>query len=86
MELLKEHQPDFILSEIVLRQGATGEILAERFDILREAKRILPERPVYLITACDFPEFREKAKELGADGYLVKPFTQDALLHLLPGP
>ena len=85
LALLKKHQPDFILSEIALR-GASAGISAEGFSILQEAKRVLPERPVFLITALDIPEFRERARELGADGYLVKPASRDQLLSILPGP
>ncbi|MCM8811943.1 MAG: ATP-binding protein [Candidatus Omnitrophica bacterium] len=86
LALLKEHQPDVILSEILLRgDGSTG-VSPDGFGILQEAKRIFPERPVFLITACDFPEYREKAKEMGADGFLVKPASQDYLLSILPGP
>jgi len=86
LALLKEHQPDFVLSEITLRGDTVTGISAEGFGILQEAKKVLPERPVFLITACDIPEFREKAKELGADGYLVKPASRDQLLSILPGP
>ena len=86
LALLKEHQPDFVLSEITLRGDTVTGISAEGFGILQEAKKVLPERPVFLITACDFPEYREKAKELGADGYLVKPASRDQLLSILPGP
>ncbi len=85
LALLKEHQPDFVLSEITLKNDASG-ISADGFGILQEAKRIFPERPVFLITACDIPEFRDRARELGADGYLVKPASRDQLLSILPGP
>ncbi len=86
LELLKVHQPDFVLSEIILKERDISAVSPEGFDILREAKRIFPERPVYLITACDLPEYRQKARELGADGYLVKPIESDKLLSILPGP
>lgn len=86
LELLKEHQPDFILSEITLRNDNAGGISTEGFDLLQAAKKVLPERPVYLLTALDLPEFRDRARELGADGFLVKPASRDQLLSLLPGP
>lgn len=86
LALLKKHQPDFVLSEILLKGNAPATVSAEGFGILQEAKKVLPERPVFLITACDLPEFREKAKELGADGYLIKPASRDQLLGILPGP
>lgn len=84
-ELLKEHQPDFVLSEITLGGGNAGGISTEGFDLLRAAKKVLPERPVYLLTALDLPELRDRARELGADGYLVKPASRDQLLGVLPG-
>ena len=54
------------------------------FRVLQEAKRLAPSRPVFLLTAYDLPEFRQRAQQLGADGYLVKPIPTDALLSLLP--
>ncbi len=86
LRILVKRQPDLVLSEIVLKNVASVGLTYDGFAILREAKRLSPERPVFLITACDFPEFRQKAQELGADGYLVKPTPLDELLGILPGP
>ncbi len=86
MELLKQHQPDLVLSEILLKSETVTGSAPDGFMVLREAKKLYPEKPVFLITSCDLPEYRDKAKELGADGYLVKPINQAELLSILPGP
>ncbi len=54
--------------------GESGLVLAEEIANSR------PEIAVVLVTGIDDPEVAEKALELGASGYLVKPFWPGQLL------
>ena len=84
LELLKDCWPDVVLSEVVLDSVTAARGARDGFRVLAEAKRLAPSRPVFLITAYDLPEFREQARALGADGYLVKPASREQLLSILP--
>lgn len=73
---IKETKPDLILLDILL-PGLSG---LETLNVLRaddESLRI----PVILISRLDEPELIRTAKRLGADDYLVKPFSADTLIN-----
>ncbi len=73
---IKETKPDLILLDILL-PGLSG---LETLNVLRaddESLRI----PVILISRLDEPELIRTAKRLGADDYLVKPFSAETLIN-----
>ncbi|BAI79676.1 conserved hypothetical protein [Deferribacter desulfuricans SSM1] len=41
---------------------------------------------IYVITSRGTEKHRSKALELGADGFIVKPFTEETILEILKGP
>lgn len=45
------------------------------FEILRDLRTAGIPQPVLILTAKDSPEDRERARECGADGFLIKPFA-----------
>ena len=49
-------------------------------EVLAAARRLNPNMPVIMLTAYDSPDARQKAKELGACGFVTKPFEVDDLL------
>src|SRR5256885_16803278 len=49
-------------------------------DVLCEVRRVHPTRPVILLTARGTEEDRVKGLKLGADDYVVKPFSARELL------
>lgn len=54
------------------------------FGILEEANK-LPNRSsmkIYIVTGYPDPETEARAKELKADGYLIKPLTVETLLKI----
>lgn len=69
----KEIAYDCIVLDIMLPKLMGWEVLA----ILRETK---PNLPVICLTARDSVEDRVKGLELGADDYLIKPFSFSELL------
>lgn len=60
--------PDLVLLDRDMPGGMDG------FETLREIRRLahLPELPVVMISGSDYEEHQERARDAGADGYLVK--------------
>ena len=49
-------------------------------ELLRAASETRPDMPVVMVTAYSTDEAAEKAREIGAFDYVVKPFKVDRLL------
>ncbi len=73
VQLARDLQPDLILMDITLKQGD--------IDGIDAAAIIFAERqlPIIYLTANTDAETIDRAKGLGAYGYILKPFTQVAL-------
>ena len=65
--------PDLLLLDVLL-PGKDG------FEILRELRASHPQLPVILLTARGAEEDRVRGLKLGADDYVVKPFSASELL------
>ena len=80
LKIVAEQKPDLVLLDITL-QGSrlTG------FQVLQEAKRLLPSTKIFMVTGYSDESSHAKAKELGADGYLEKPLSADKILQALKG-
>ena len=75
MVMLGERAPTdvmLILSDINM-PGKNG------FDLLKEVKEQFPEMKVFMISAYGDVENMERAKNIGADDFLVKPVNFEAL-------
>ena len=46
-------------------------------DVLREIKRVVPNLPVVMMSGYSLQEMRDAAMQLGAAGYIKKPFELD---------
>jgi len=73
-----QQQPDAALLDILL-PGSDGFVVADRLRLLEGAAAL----PLIFITASRRPSFRERAKSLGAVGYLEKPFEASLLAEVL---
>src|SRR5207302_1688644 len=69
-----EH-PDLVLLDVALPDN-------DGFWVCHELKNSPPTAhiPIIMLTAMSLPSDRERAAEVGADGYVVKPFSPRALL------
>lgn len=78
LDILKEnHQDiDLVLLDIML-PGMSG------YEILTQIKSNYPEIFVVLFTVKNFYEDFQKAKELGADGYLVKAISGNEIINYI---
>jgi DNA-binding response OmpR family regulator len=74
--LARLKKPDLIIADIWMPAGC-GLSLAFRM------KELLPSVPLIFLTASKQPGLEQKARELGAAGYLEKPYEPEALLELI---
>src|ERR1700733_13340927 len=77
---VRKNEPDVVVLDISLPAG-DGFLFAERLQNIvgSAATPIIFTTPIISITASDSPELRERAKQLGAVGFLKKPFDATAL-------
>jgi putative nucleotidyltransferase with HDIG domain len=71
--LLRGQNFDLILCDVVM-PGESG------IDFIRYVLSDYPETAVIMVTAVNDPEVAETALEIGAYGYIIKPFNADELL------
>ncbi|KTD35852.1 two component response regulator [Legionella nautarum] len=50
------------------------------WDVLEKIRELKPDLPVLMLSACDDVDSRVKGLEMGADDYLIKPFSFNELL------
>jgi DNA-binding response OmpR family regulator len=76
LKFLEERHEDIVLILLdVMMPGISG------FEVLRtiKSKDIYKDIKVILFTVKSFKEDKEKGNELGADGYITKPFSGNEL-------
>lgn len=78
IDTYKEHKPSCVFLDVKLPdiQGP---------EVLQKLKQIDPQAKVYFITGVSDEDYRlsQKAKELGAQGYLAKPITIEDVFALI---
>jgi two-component system chemotaxis response regulator CheY len=70
MELLAKSEPDLVCLDLMLPEQSGYEIC----EYIRKTTA-LRSVPVLVISARALPEDRAHAEEVGADAYLIKPFS-----------
>jgi chemosensory pili system protein ChpA (sensor histidine kinase/response regulator) len=78
MKLLQEHQPDIMLLDIEMPRMDGFEV-ARRVKSSAEFKAI----PIIMITSRTGDKHRERAMDLGVEGYLGKPYQEEQLLEAM---
>lgn len=76
MQLLREEAADLIISDV--RMPDMGGI-----ELLREARQLLPDVSVIMMTAFGTEETGREAKKLGAEDFIEKPFDNDYLKEIV---
>ena len=78
MERVREEKPDLILLDICL-PGRNG------FEVFQQLRRdpAMERIPVIFLTARSTVEDRQKARHMGAAGYVTKPFQWANLIKLV---
>ena len=77
LDLARREQLDLVLLDIAI-PGVDG------FEVCRRLKaEVAPHMPVLLLTGFDQQSHRERASQVGADGFVAKPFSPAALVTLI---
>ncbi len=77
---VKQHRPDVILLDVYIRDRGQDDI--NGFDLLRQIRQD-PELKDTTVLVSSGMDFREKCKQEGADGFILKPFAPDELIQLI---
>lgn len=78
LKKVTEYQPNLILIDLWM-PGVDGK---EAVKILKKESQTC-SIPIYVISALHESEISQIAKQIGANGYLLKPFNLDELLLLV---
>ena len=72
LQLYKKLNPDLVTLDILMDE-------MDGFSALKAIKDLNPEAKVIMVTALGQEEKQTEARELGAVGYIRKPFTMDEI-------
>lgn len=78
LELAREHQPDLILLDLDLPDLSGDKVLLQ----LRQ-DAILRDVPVVMVSGDAIPSQVQRMLDLGARGYITKPFNVQELLRMI---
>ncbi len=78
VELAKKKKPALILMDIMMPK-------MDGYTACREIKldKVTKSIPVVMVTSLSYPLNKELGKDVGADGYIIKPFDHQALLDVI---
>ena len=80
LSVISDFSPDLVLLDVMMPQMSGIEVLTA---IRNSRKQALNEVPVVMITAKSLTTDIDKAIELGATSYIVKPFRSHTLINLV---
>ncbi len=80
MEQIRVNKPDLVLLDIEMPRMNGFEVLQAM-----QSQAAYRNIPVLMLTSRSAVKYREKASELGASGFVTKPFKDDELLSLING-
>lgn len=74
VEQYKKNNPDLVLLDIIIDKKDTG------LDVLKQIKEFDKNANVIMVSVVDQKDIKQKAKKLGASGYITKPIVDDKFL------
>jgi two-component system chemotaxis response regulator CheY len=74
MKILDAERIDLVICDLNMPVKGGMELLAESASLRKER-----EIPIVMLTTEGRPEFVEQARDLGANGWIVKPFNQEQI-------
>ena len=78
VELAKKHKPALILMDVMMPK-MDGYTACREIKLNKTTRAI----PVVMLTSLGYPLNKELGKDVGADGYITKPFDHQALLDVI---
>lgn len=76
VELCKKHDPDIVTMDLTMPE-------MDGLDCIKNLMEIKPELQILVVSALSDKSTGIKALDLGANGFLTKPFTDEQLLEAL---
>ena len=73
LKLYRKHQPDIVIMDILMRE-------MDGLAALGAIKKDDPGAKVIMVSALGIDETKKEAEELGALGYITKPFKQSEIV------
>jgi chemosensory pili system protein ChpA (sensor histidine kinase/response regulator) len=80
MEKIREQKPDLVLLDIEMPRMNGFEVLQAM-----QSQSVYRNVPVLMLTSRSAVKYRDKATELGASGFVTKPYKDDELFSLIRG-
>jgi len=78
VELAKAKKPDLILMDIMMPK-MDGYTACREIKMDKATKAI----PVVMLTSLDYKLNKELSRDMGANGYMTKPFSRQELLNVI---
>lgn len=78
MRTLHDHQPDIIILDIILPDS-------NGLELLESIVKVRPQAKVVICSSIGQESIVKKAMDLGAKGFLQKPFTPEKVIDALEG-
>ncbi len=76
VELYEQTKPDIVTMDITMREK-------NGIEALEEIKKKYPEAKIIMVSAMGNDDYVKKAIELGADEFVVKPFSKEKLVEVV---
>jgi len=76
VDIAKQHQPALVLMDLMMPR-LDGYAACQKIKSDQTTRQI----PVVMLTAVDHELNKKFAEEMGADGYITKPFNRESLLE-----
>lgn len=75
-QMIEQERPDLMVIDVIMPD-------LDGFELLKQAREILPHSKAIVLSGVSDEQFEKKAKQLGADKYLVKPMPLDIFKALI---
>ncbi|MCL4868094.1 MAG: response regulator [Anaerolineae bacterium] len=76
LQLVQEKRPAVVIVDIMMPR-------MDGFTALKRIRELIPDLPVIIFTARSTRSDEKKAEEMGANGFIAKPFNRQKLISAL---
>lgn len=76
IQIAREQTPAVVIVDIMMPR-------MDGFTVMQQIREIKPDMPVIIFTARSTRSDEKKAEEMGADGFIAKPFNRQKLINAL---
>ncbi|HLC17368.1 MAG TPA: response regulator [Thermodesulfovibrionia bacterium] len=76
LELFRKYFPDIVITDILMPK-------MDGLEMTKNIRKISPDTPVIVLTAINEEPYIDKIKEIGIQGYIVKPINDKDFFNVL---